>query len=70
MKTIFSVLAVFAFSALVMAPVTPKKYPPPPVLEQRREIALQKEAINRTIDKIEYELAIDSIISTPLQDEQ
>lgn len=70
MKTILTFLAVFVFSALVLAPVEPKKYPPPPVLEQRREIALQEQIINTAIQKIEYRIAIDSTMLNTSDDDK
>ena len=61
MKTAFYIVAIVAFSALMLSPKPPSKYPPKDVMEQRREIVFKEQKINSIIKKIEYNLAIDSI---------
>jgi hypothetical protein len=61
MKTAFYIVAIVAFSALMLTPKEPKMYPPKEVLEKRKEIAFKEKEINSIIKKIENNLAIDSI---------
>lgn len=61
MKTAFYIVAIVAFSALMLSPKLPVDYPPKSVLEQRKEIAFKEQNINRLIQEIEYKLEVDSI---------
>jgi hypothetical protein len=62
MKTAFYIVALVAFSALMLTPKAPPIYPPKAVLEQRREIVYKEQKINSLIRQVEYTLAIDSIL--------
>jgi hypothetical protein len=61
MKTTFYVIAIIAFSALMLSPKLPKEYPPKIVLEQRKEIVCKEAKIERIIDAIENNIVLDSI---------
>jgi hypothetical protein len=61
MKTTFYVIAIIAFSALMLSPKMPKDYPPKIVLEQRKEIVCKEKKIELLIDKIESQLVKDSV---------
>lgn len=61
MKTTLYVIGIIAFSALMLSPKMPKEYPPKVVLEQRKEIVFKEAKIERIIDRIEYNLKLDSI---------
>lgn len=61
MKTTVFIIALAAFSALMLSPKTLKEYPPKAVLEQRKEIVYKEIKINKLINTIEYALAIDSL---------
>jgi hypothetical protein len=61
MKTTFYIVAIVAFSALMLNPKQPPEYPPKEVVEQRKEIVFKEQKINSIIKKIEYNLAIDSV---------
>lgn len=62
MKTAFYIVALVAFSALMLTPKSAPIYPPKAVLEQRREIVYKEQKINSLIRQVEYTLAIDSIL--------
>ena len=62
MKTAFYIVALVAFSALMLSPKIPENYPPRLVLKQRREIVYKEQKINALIRQVEYTLAIDSIM--------
>ena len=70
MKTSVFIIALVAFSALMLSPKTPKEYPPKAVLEQRKEIVYKEIKINKLINTIEYALAIDSLQIEKLSHEQ
>ena len=61
MKTAVFIIALAAFSALMLSPKTLEEYPPKAVLEQRTEIVHKEIRINQLINTIEYTLAIDSM---------
>lgn len=71
MKSLFYTLAIVVFSAIILNPLNPKPYPPPAVLEQRREISQKELKLDVIIKEIEYNLIIDSLkiesIKTPLE---
>lgn len=56
MKTLFSTIALVAFSALMLSPALPADYPPKKVIEQRKEIVCKERKLNNLITVIEYEL--------------
>jgi hypothetical protein len=61
MKTTVFIIALAAFSALMLSPKTLEDYPPKAVLEQRKEIVSKEIKINKLIHTIEHTLAIDSL---------
>lgn len=61
MKTTVFIIALAAFSALMLSPKPLKEYPPKAVLEQRKEIVSKEIKINKLIHTIERTLAIDSL---------
>ena len=61
MKSPVFIIAIAAFSALMLSPKKPEEYPPKAVLEQRKEIANKELKINKLIQEIEITLVIDSI---------
>ena len=61
MKTTVFIIALTAFSALMLSPKIIKDYPPKAVLEQRREIASKEDNINKLIHTIEHRLQVDSL---------
>jgi hypothetical protein len=61
MKTSVFIIALAAFSALMLSPKPLEEYPPKAVLEQRKEIVTKEIKINKLINTIEYALAIDSL---------
>lgn len=62
MKTGFYIVALVAFSAIMLTPKVPEVYPPKAVLEQRKEIAFKEQKINSLIREVELRLALDSIL--------
>jgi len=56
MKTLFSTIALVAFSALMLSPTLPADYPPKKVVEQRKEIVCKERKLNNLITVIECEL--------------
>jgi hypothetical protein len=70
MKTTVFIIALAAFSALMLSPKTLKEYPPQAVLEQRKVIVYKEIKINKLIHTIEHTLAIDSLQITKLANEQ
>jgi hypothetical protein len=61
MKTTLYVIGFIAFSALMLSPKLPKEYPPKIVLEQRKEIVYKEAKIEKIINAIENNIALDSI---------
>lgn len=61
MKSLFYTIALVVFSAIILKPLNPKPYPPPAVLEQRRDIVQKEQEIEVLINKIEYNLTVDSL---------
>jgi hypothetical protein len=61
MKTTFYIIAIVAFSALMLSPKLPKAYPPKEVVEQRREIVVREIKLDKLISEIEVTLAVDSV---------
>jgi hypothetical protein len=61
MKTGISLIAILAFSALIIPPILPKIYPSKPVMEQREDVALKEKKLQETICEIEATLEKDSI---------
>jgi len=60
MKTTFYLIAIVAFSALMLSPKLPKIYPSKEVVQQRREIVVQEIKLDKLISEIEVKLAVDS----------
>lgn len=61
MKTTFSIVALLVFSALILAPRMPREYPSKDVVAQQADIVMKEGNLNLLINKIETNLAIDSI---------
>ncbi len=61
MKTTFSIVALLVFSALILAPSMPKEYPSKDVVAQQADINLKEGNLDLLINKIETNVAIDSI---------
>lgn len=61
MKSLFYTIALVVFSAIILKPLNPKPYPPPAILEQRRDIVQKEREIEVLINKIDYNLKIDSL---------
>lgn len=61
MKTTFSIVILLVFSALILAPNMPKDYPSKDVVAQQADINLKEGNLDLLINKIETNLAIDSI---------
>jgi hypothetical protein len=61
MKTAVFIIALAAFSALMLSPKKLESYPPKAVVEQRKEIVYKEIRINKLIHTIEHTLAVDSL---------
>lgn len=61
MKSFFYTISLVIFSAIILKPKTPTIYPPPEVIEQQKEIVLREIMLDNLINKIEYNVVIDSI---------
>ena len=61
MKTTLSALFLVALSFVSIKAIIPKEYPPKSVKEERISIKLKEQKLNNLIDKIEYDLEVDSI---------
>jgi hypothetical protein len=59
MKTTLSLLAILVFSAIMLAPKTPKDYPPKRVLEQRVQILVKEKHLDHLIDDMEEIITVD-----------
>ena len=70
MKSLFYTIALVVFSAIILKQLNPKPYPPPAILEQRRDIVQKEREIEVLINKIDYNIKLDSIsIATIKQNE-
>jgi hypothetical protein len=67
MKTTFYIVAIVAFSALMLNPKQPPEYPP--MLEQRKRNCFMSKKINSIIKKNRIHPAIDSV-QIHMQNEQ
>lgn len=61
MKTAIYIVTILAFSALIISPKLPKEYPPKEVLQERRSITFKEQKLEHLIEKIEHQIAQDSL---------
>jgi hypothetical protein len=69
MKSTIYLTALVLFSALLLSPKMPKEYPPKKVLDQRESIVFKETKIDHLINKIEFQLAKDSIVIKNIKNE-
>jgi len=61
MKTALYALVIVVLSFASIKAIIPKEYPPKRVKEERVSIRLKEQKLNNLIDKLEYDLKVDSM---------
>jgi hypothetical protein len=61
MKTALYALVIVVLSFASIKAILPKEYPPKRVKEERVSIRLKEQKLNNLIDKLEYDLKVDSM---------
>ncbi|MBP1222670.1 hypothetical protein [Flavobacterium sp. 1355] len=61
MKTALYALVIMVLSFASIKAIIPKEYPPKKVKEERVSIRLKEQKLNNLIDKLEYDLKVDSM---------
>ncbi|MEO8534258.1 MAG: hypothetical protein ABI441_10920 [Flavobacterium sp.] len=61
MKTTIYMLVFIIIGALTLKPIIPKHYPPKKVVEQKQANVLKEIKLENIINRIEYEVKVDSM---------
>ena len=62
MKTTFYIIGLLAFSAVMLSPALPAKYPSKKVARQKIEMIEKEKKLNEVIKLVEYNLKVNKVL--------